>query len=89
MYPTIHCIAVPRTSQSMISYKMGTEYFLEFRSEVALWEFFTGNVVYMPSPKERFSLEFNFCYFSNAEFAKLNLRLILYFHKLCNDGLYK
>ena len=36
----------------MISYKMGTEYFLEFRSEVALWEFSQVMLFTCPPLKE-------------------------------------
>ena len=41
-----------------------------------------------PTGRE-FSLEFNFRYFANAQFAKFKFRLIIDFHKLCIDSLYK
>ena len=38
-YPTMHYFGIPRDTQSMIAYKILTEYFWKFQSKFALREF--------------------------------------------------
>ena len=54
---------------------------------VGISSFFSTMYIYPTGRK--FALEFNFCYFASAKFAKFNLCLILAFHKLCDDSLYE
>ena len=36
-YPTIHHFGNPRHTQSMVAYKILTEYFWKFQRKIALW----------------------------------------------------